>query len=250
MDVRLCDLLCCDFFSASRVLAGEKGLSNMVTSVTVLDSPDAPKYMKGGELVITTAYSLLNDPEAQQKVVENLAKCGAAGLGIKLRFFNQQLPRVMKETADQYNFPIINITDDYAYADIYEFVNSNLISRVTKEVKRADEVIKDITESISKNGLQGLVKSLYTWTGLGVLVLCGGRQYAYPAEAKNGYNYRDTAKIMYLHPNTVRYRIANIEKLCRVNLKYADDRLNMEIALKILPLINIEAYADPQNTPD
>ncbi len=183
MEIMLCDLLSCDFFSASRVLAGEKGLSNMVTSVTVLDSPDAPKYMRGGDLVITTAYSLLNDPEAQREVVENLAKCGAAGLGIKLRFFNQQLPQVMKETADQHNFPIINITDDYAYTDIYEFVNSNLISRVTKEVKRSDEVIKDIIQIISKNGFQGLVKSLYTWTGLGVMVLYGGHKYTHPAEA-------------------------------------------------------------------
>jgi purine catabolism regulator len=183
VEIRLCDLLLCDFFSASKVLAGENGLSNLVTSVTVLDSPDAPRYMKGGELVITTAYSLLNDPEAQRKVVENLAKSGAAGLGIKLRFFNQQLPQVIKETADRHNFPVVNIRDDYAYSDIYEFVSSNLISRVTKEVKRTEEVIREITGSIAKNGLPGLVKSLYQWTGLSAMVIYGEQRCTYPAEA-------------------------------------------------------------------
>ncbi len=185
MEVRLSDLLGCDFFADSRVLAGEKGLSHVVSSVTVLDSPDAPKYMRGGDLVITTAYSLLNDPAAQREVLENLAKCGAAGLGIKLRFFNKQLPRVMKETADRCNFPIINITDEYAYTDIYEFVNSNLIS-VNKEIKREDEVIKDITVSISKNGLPGVAKALYTWTGLGVIIFYGEQRYSYPDETIPG----------------------------------------------------------------
>ena len=52
-----------------------------------------------------------------------------------------------------------------------------------------------------------------------------------------GYNYRETSKILYVHPNTVRYRISIIEKLTRLDFKLADDRLNMEIALKIMPFI-------------
>ena len=52
------------------------------------------------------------------------------------------------------------------------------------------------------------------------------------------YNYRETGRRMYLHPNTVRYRIGAIEKLCRVNFEQFFDRLNMEIALKIYPLID------------
>lgn len=182
MEISLQDLLSCAFFSSAKVLAGERGLSNMVTSVTVLDSPDAPRYMKGGELVITTAYSLLNDESGQKEVIKNLARSRVTGLGMKLRFFNNQLPKIMKITADELNFPLISIPDEYAYTDIYEFITSNLISRTTKEVKREDEVYKEINESIYEEGLMGVAKSLYKWTGLGVVIIFNEQFLAYPCD--------------------------------------------------------------------
>ena len=53
----------------------------------------------------------------------------------------------------------------------------------------------------------------------------------------NNYNYRETAKAVFLHANSVRYRISLIEKLFNVNLKKQSDRLNIEVALKLLPLV-------------
>ncbi|NLL19016.1 MAG: hypothetical protein GX262_08315 [Clostridia bacterium] len=182
MQISVKDLLACDFFAAALLLAGKNGLSNLVTSVTVLDSPDAPKYLRGGELVVTTAYSLLNDEEAQKEVVAQLAKNGAAGLGIKLRFFQNQLPEVMQKTAERLNFPIIAIPDEYAYTDIYEFVTSNFISKVTGEVKHDDEVMQEINESLYREGLEGIVKALYKWTGLQTLLKQGSQVYSYPEE--------------------------------------------------------------------
>ncbi|NLC77501.1 MAG: hypothetical protein GX750_07755 [Clostridia bacterium] len=182
MQISLKDLLACEFFAAAKVLAGAKGLANLVTSVTVLDSPDAPNYLKGGEIVVTTAYSLLDDEQVQEKVIEQLAKHGAAGLGIKLRFLENKLPEAMKKVADRLDFPIIAIPDEYAYTDIYEFVNSNFISRITREVKHDDEVMKEINESIYREGLNGIVKVLYKWTGLQTLLKQGSQVFAYPEE--------------------------------------------------------------------
>lgn len=182
MEVSLARLLLSPFFSRSAVLAGEKGLSNKVSSVTVLDSPDAPKYLKGGELVITTAYSLLNDPATQQAVIQDLAIHGAAGLGIKLRFFNNELPKVMKDKGDELNFPIISLPDEYAYTDILEFVMSNIISERTQEIKRIDEVYKEINQNLHDDGLTGVAKTLYKWTNLRAAVLFGEKLYLHPSD--------------------------------------------------------------------
>ena len=54
---------------------------------------------------------------------------------------------------------------------------------------------------------------------------------------KNNYNYRETDNALYMHSNTVRYRVALVEKICSMNFKNSDDRLNMAIALKILPFV-------------
>lgn len=182
MEISLIDLLSCDFFSTSKVLAGQSGLSNIVSSVTVLDSPDIAKYLRGGELVITTGYSLLNDEKKQKIVLESLAAKGAAGLGIKLRFFGRVLPNQMEDLGNKLNVPIISIPDEYAYTEIYDFINLNMVSKLTKEVKRAEEVYKEINYSIFKEGLAGLTKVLYKWTGLTAVVLFQHVIYDYPVQ--------------------------------------------------------------------
>lgn len=212
MQVTLKELLACDFFSAAKVLAGEKGLTNLVTSVTVLDSPDAPKYLKGGEMVVTTAYSVLNNEQAQKELVEQLAQHGAAGLGLKLRFFQHKLPGVMKKAADELGFPIIAIPDEHAYADIYEFVTSNFISRVTREVKHDDEVIKEINDSIYRDGLNGVVKTLYKWTGLQTLLKQGNQFFVYPEE--------DYPKEIPLEPARWRKKEVNTGRLYNIDHCY------------------------------
>jgi PucR family transcriptional regulator, purine catabolism regulatory protein len=50
---------------------------------------------------------------------------------------------------------------------------------------------------------------------------------------ETGGNYRLTAKKLFVHHNTVRYRIESIERLCQVDLKNENDRLNLAISLKI-----------------
>jgi len=101
MEIILQELLNTDVFRESEVLAGEQGLCRKVTSVNVLDAPDGYKYMKEGALVVTTGFSLLNKPEDQLMLIENLAEKKVAALGIKLRFFNYKLPEIMKKKADE-----------------------------------------------------------------------------------------------------------------------------------------------------
>jgi purine catabolism regulator len=52
---------------------------------------------------------------------------------------------------------------------------------------------------------------------------------------ESGGNYRLTAKKLFLHHNTVRYRIESIERLCKVDMKNENDRLNLAISLKLIP---------------
>jgi PucR family transcriptional regulator, purine catabolism regulatory protein len=49
-------------------------------------------------------------------------------------------------------------------------------------------------------------------------------------------NLRQAAKEMYMHYNTISYRIGRIEKLIGTDLKDAESRLNVQIALKLLEL--------------
>ncbi len=57
---------------------------------------------------------------------------------------------------------------------------------------------------------------------------------------KNNCNYRKCAKDMYLHHNSIRYRIDKIKKICNINLNSSEDLLNISIAIKLLKLVDLD----------
>ena len=51
------------------------------------------------------------------------------------------------------------------------------------------------------------------------------------------FHYRTAAELLYTHPNTLRYRMSRIIELTDLDFTDADDRLKVEIALRILDVI-------------
>jgi sugar diacid utilization regulator len=51
------------------------------------------------------------------------------------------------------------------------------------------------------------------------------------------FHYRTAAEVLFTHPNTLRYRMARITELTRLDFADADDRLKVELALRILDVI-------------
>ncbi|MGL5513051.1 MAG: PucR family transcriptional regulator ligand-binding domain-containing protein, partial [Sporomusa sp.] len=43
------------------VVAGREGLNKEISTVTVLDAPDSPKWLKGKELILSSAYMFRDD---------------------------------------------------------------------------------------------------------------------------------------------------------------------------------------------
>ena len=46
-----------------KVIAGESGLDRKISSVTVIDTPDGLNWLRGNEVVITTAYAVSDKEE-------------------------------------------------------------------------------------------------------------------------------------------------------------------------------------------
>jgi DNA-binding PucR family transcriptional regulator len=61
---------------------------------------------------------------------------------------------------------------------------------------------------------------------------------------KCNFHYRSAAEALYAHPNTIRYRMSRIATLTGLDLTDGDDRLKVELALRILDVID-PAHATP-----
>ena len=54
-------------------------------------------------------------------------------------------------------------------------------------------------------------------------------------------NSNIAAKKLFIHSNTVRYRIAKIQQICGIDLEDPMERLKIEISLKFIDLFNGES---------
>ncbi|WP_367716176.1 PucR family transcriptional regulator ligand-binding domain-containing protein [Nitratireductor sp. GISD-1A_MAKvit] len=108
-----------------RLLAGEKGLDRIVKTATVLDAPDAVRWLRGEELALTSTYPLLQLRHTLDHFVQELVEHGASGLGLKLNRYMKRVPQKMIDCANALDFPIIVVPEDVAWVEIITPVMSN-----------------------------------------------------------------------------------------------------------------------------
>src|SRR6056297_4289977 len=83
LKITLKDIMELPIFSDARIIAGHAGAKKEVKSVTVAEVPDAADWLNGGELVVTTAYFLKDNPEKQKSWLKSLIDGKAIALAIK-----------------------------------------------------------------------------------------------------------------------------------------------------------------------
>jgi purine catabolism regulator len=165
VSIHVRELLKTSFFKNSQVLAGENGLDRIVASATVIDTPDAVKWLKGNELILTTAYSVKGHTSAQQKLIEDLVDCGSAALAVKLRHLGS-LPEMLKKRADELAFPIISIEERHSWLDVINYIRTLKFSKRVAETKHAQGIYPRFFErAFEKDAYQAIVDELYRSTG-------------------------------------------------------------------------------------
>ncbi len=125
-------------FEESRVVAGRSGLDNIVKTVTVAEVPDAMDWLNGGELVITTAYYIKDDPLALKNWVQGLVDHGAVALAIKPERFIGTIPDAIKQIGDELSFPIIELPARVTWPVIIEGVMNLILDREAEGRLKAD----------------------------------------------------------------------------------------------------------------
>lgn len=121
MSVTIADLLTLPSMRGAQVLGGARGLSKIVSSISVLESTDPSVLIDclfpkdeffGSEIVITGFLNALNDVECQCANMRRLAAGGEVGLilfyvGVYLQKVDQRLIDV----ADELDFVLITMPE-------------------------------------------------------------------------------------------------------------------------------------------
>ncbi|HSN94960.1 MAG TPA: PucR family transcriptional regulator ligand-binding domain-containing protein [Anaerolineaceae bacterium] len=152
LKVRLRDILKVDLLAGAEVIAGVAGMDNEIASVNVMEVPDIVDWVRPGELLLTTAFSLSDNVEAFNTLLPMLSEKGVCGMGIKMKRYITELPESVIETANKLGFPIISIPPDVSYGDLMKQIFTYIIGEQTRLLTKINNINNQIRDIMLRSG--------------------------------------------------------------------------------------------------
>ncbi|WP_041820274.1 PucR family transcriptional regulator [Halalkalibacterium halodurans] len=159
--MRVIDVLDLPTFQEAKVVAGENGVSNTIQSVNLMDAPDIVHFLTTDQLLLTTAYSLKNNPNALIELVRHMAEQGCAGLGLKTKRFIDTIPDDVLAEANRLGFPIIELPLRYSLGAMLNESLGFILKERTNELNYALTLHREFTNMIlSGKGFSQIIEKL------------------------------------------------------------------------------------------
>ncbi|WP_141604448.1 PucR family transcriptional regulator [Terrilactibacillus laevilacticus] len=147
-------------FATNPVLSGENGLHRHVKNINVMEVPDVFDWVLKGDLLLTTVYSIRDNPREQELLIPRLRERNIAALGIKTKRYIKKIPQVMLDLSNQLDVPIIELASNISYSQMISEMLEETMSFNTRALVSIQEKIQRITNTISFGG--DLLSFLYT----------------------------------------------------------------------------------------
>ncbi|HAE92390.1 PucR family transcriptional regulator [Tissierella praeacuta] len=173
MGILLSELIKMPCLKNAKLVAGTVKDKNVyVEGITIIEVPDIANWIKGGELLLTSFYSIDKDIEAQKTLVKELAEKGAAALIVKTSRFLTSIPEDVIDLGNQLGFPIIEISGDTKYIDIMYPVMGEIFNDQVNRLNYYKDCHKRFTKlSLKMKGIDAVAKTLGDLVENPVLIL-------------------------------------------------------------------------------
>jgi PucR family transcriptional regulator, purine catabolism regulatory protein len=165
------DLLAIDELRLGLV-AGKGGLDRPIRWAHVSELVDPTRFLRGGEVLLTTGLGMGGGPKAQAAYVEQLARAELAALGLGLGFAFEATPPAVLEAADRAGFPVFEVPFEVPFIAITEALFSRLVNEQYVLLQRAGTVQQTLSRLLVEGaGLDALLEAYARMTGTRALLL-------------------------------------------------------------------------------
>ncbi len=146
------ELLNLEIMKKAKVLAGKDGLDRRISKVNVMEVPDIINWVGSGEFLLTTAYSLKDDISKLDELIKQLDKKNIAGVGIKTKRYIKEVPIHILHTADELDFPLIEIPHEVSHSEIMMPALTEIIDKQIKLLYKIDNIHNKLIDVMLKGG--------------------------------------------------------------------------------------------------
>ena len=154
-------LLTLSAFKDCILIAGTKGKNNKILCVDTMEVPNISPWLRKGELLITTGYSIMNHTETLLPLLQNMKKAECAGIAIKTKFIGPLQDEVLDQ-AETMNLPVIIMPDNKPFIPLLNTV----INGINEDELKSSDLMLEITQEIeqaqlSDNYVEGMCEIVY-----------------------------------------------------------------------------------------
>jgi PucR family transcriptional regulator, purine catabolism regulatory protein len=159
------DLLAIDELALTLV-AGGQGVSRPIRWAHVSELKDPTRFLRGGEVLLTTGLGMRGGQGAQAGYVEQLAEARLAALGLGLGFAFKATPPAVVAAADRAGFPVFEVPFEVPFIAITEALFSRLVNEQYVLLQRAGTVQQTLSRLLLEGaGLDALLGAYARMTG-------------------------------------------------------------------------------------
>ncbi|MAU13525.1 MAG: hypothetical protein CL607_27150 [Anaerolineaceae bacterium] len=136
----------------AHIVAGHLGLNRLIAWVHNAGTPDAPEWLNGGELVLTTIINMPTERDEQVDYVRQMADKGVAALAISTGRYIDAIPDYLCAIADETDFPLIEISYQARFVDIAKALNQRISQESMERVAQALSIQQTLTRLVLEGG--------------------------------------------------------------------------------------------------
>jgi purine catabolism regulator len=150
-----------------KLLAGHRAVTNPVRWVHITEMADPTKWLRGGELLLTTGLGIQNVEEDEQLAhLRRLFEAKVSGLGFGVGFGFKKVPEAMIRLADEQGFPLFEVPYNVPFIAITEAVASKIVNEQYSMLQRSLAVHEKLTKIVlEEKGLQFIISTLAALVG-------------------------------------------------------------------------------------
>lgn len=126
--------------SELKLISGASGLSNEITSVNIMDNPDALDWFSPGEILLTSGYFVRDSREAQNTMMQTLRSIHCPALCIKPMRYLSTIPKNIIQLGDELSIPVIELPYGIPFSHISSILWENLSTSYDKTNRRSLDI--------------------------------------------------------------------------------------------------------------
>ena len=117
------------------MIAGKSGLHKEIQGTTLLEAPDALRWAKGKELVLSSGYVLAQEPDCLEEAFKSGSMQGTSAMMIKRGRYLDEIPQRLIDLFDQYEIPLISMPFSVPWMELMSQINTAVMNRTIRRFK-------------------------------------------------------------------------------------------------------------------